>query len=319
MSREARPEPLAVAALRPPKPAVDSWRPLDALLESERRHDGRVETVAALFLAGRECPFTCVFCDLWRFTIDGPTPPGSLPRQISSGLASLGEKGRAAQTVKLYNASNFFDPLAVPDEDLDAIVDAVGDVRRVVVESHPRLLGERSRRLARRLPGELEVAMGLETAHPEVLPRLGKSMTLEDYRSAAARLATDGIALRSFVLLGVPFLEAEAQVEWCVRSAREAFRMGARHVSLIPVRGGNGAMEELAGKGDWTPPRLEWLEEAFEVLLAEDEGVVTVDTWDLEQLSGCSACAGTRRDRLTAMNLSGRATERPTCAECEPS
>ncbi len=275
-----------------------------------------METVAALFLAGRECPFSCVFCDLWRFTIDGATPAGSLPKQIEAGLASLGDPGRAARVVKLYNASNFFDPLAVPDEDIEAIVDRVRDFSRVVVESHPKLLGERSRRLARLLPGELEVAMGLETIHPEVLPRLAKSMTLDDFRSAAQGLAADGIAVRAFVLLGVPFLEPEAQIEWCVRSAREAFRMGARHVSLIPVRGGNGVMEELAGRGDWVAPRLEWLERAFEILLDEAEGVVTVDTWDLETLSGCPSCAGARRERLAAMNRSGEVADRPTCAEC---
>ncbi len=226
--------------------------------------------------------------------------------------------------MKLYNASNFFDPLAVPDEDVDAIVEAVGGFEVVTVESHPTLVAERAVELARRLPGALEVAMGLETTNPEILPRLNKAMSVDDFAAATDRLLGAGAAVRAFVLVGVPFLAAAEQVDWAVRSARDALRLGARHVSLIPVRGGNGTMERLEAAGDWQAPTLESLERSFETLLAqsgaaddvETGGVVSVDTWDLERFSSCPSCFADRRERLVTMNLTGRVIERRGCEEC---
>ncbi|MGB5999545.1 MAG: radical SAM protein, partial [Thermoanaerobaculia bacterium] len=63
--------------LRPAKQPVDAWRPLEVLVEEERTLDRGVQPSITVFLAGRECPFTCVFCDLWRQTLDGPTPAGA--------------------------------------------------------------------------------------------------------------------------------------------------------------------------------------------------------------------------------------------------
>ena len=301
---------------RPPRPVVDAWRPLDAFVEPERDVDGTVRSVAAVFLAGRECPFTCVFCDLWRFTLPGPTPRGSLPLQIGLALESLGAAATGCDAIKLYNASNFFDPLAVPEADLSGIVATVERFGRITVESHPKLIGERALELARRLPGELEVAMGLESAHPRILPRLNKAMTVADFATAADTLLAHGIAVRAFVLVGVPFLEAESQVEWAVRSAERALELGARQVSLIPVRGGNGELERLAARGEWQPPSLDQLEDAFEAALGGATGVVTVDTWDLDRIASCPACLKRRRQRLVQMNLSGRVAPRPPCDGC---
>ena len=102
--------------------------------------------------------------------------------------------------MKLYNAGSFFDPRAVPDADYDAIAATLAGLSRVVVESHPALVGPRVDRLlaalAREAGGErpiqLEVAMGLETAHPGALDRLNKRFTLEGFRTASAALADRG-------------------------------------------------------------------------------------------------------------------------------
>ena len=60
-----------IRSLRPLKPAVDPWRAHGTLIEEERRPNGTIERALTVFLAGAECPFTCAFCDLWRWTIDG--------------------------------------------------------------------------------------------------------------------------------------------------------------------------------------------------------------------------------------------------------
>ncbi|MEE8526196.1 MAG: radical SAM protein, partial [Thermoanaerobaculia bacterium] len=270
--REAR----RIRALRPPKPGVDPWRPIDVLREEERLPDGRRVPALTVFLAGSECPFTCVFCDLWRFTLDGPTPPGAIPDQLRKAFdkVDVGPAGSGpGAIVKLYNASNFFDAKAVPPEDDAEIARLVNPFARVVVESHPKLVGRRCLRFAERLDGKLQVAMGLETVHP-VLPRLGKQATLDDFRRAAALLTDHGVEMRAFVLIGAPFIPAEELIEWVERSAAYAFEHGAVHVSLIPVRGGNGELERLERAGDFTPPTLGNVEEAVERCL--ELGTVTV-------------------------------------------
>ena len=47
-------------------------------------------------------------CDLWRHTLDEPTPDGAIPKQIEFALERLPQ----ASVVKLYNTGKFFDSAA---------------------------------------------------------------------------------------------------------------------------------------------------------------------------------------------------------------
>lgn len=314
--------PRAIRARRPPKPAVDPRRPLGTVVEEERTPDGRLASALTVFLAGAECPFTCVFCDLWRHTLDRPTAAGDLPAQLEAALAELSESGRGRiERLKLYNASNFFDSRSVPAADLPALAALAAPFSRVVVECHPRLVGDACFAWAEDLTGDLEVAMGLETVHPEALPRLGKSMTLADFDRAAAALAARGIAVRAFVLVGAPFVPPSESVEWAVRSAQHAFDQGAESVALIPVRGGNGELERLASAGEFRPPRLADLEAALDGALGLDavrsgRGVVSADLWDLDRLADCAECFAERRARLERLNLEGGTEPVIKCGGC---
>ena len=271
---------------------------------------------ATLVLAGAECPWACVFCDLWRYTIDGPTPPGAIPKQIERALASL-QRGPAI--VKLYNASNFFDARAVPPADDEAIAALVRRFPRVVVECHPKLVGERATAFARRLDGTLEIALGLETIDPRAAPRLGKGATLDDFEHAAATLHAAGIDVRVFLLVGAPWIPTAEQVDSIVASATFARdRLEARHVSLIPVRGGNGAIERLQASGVFAPPSLGLLERALEACLTLGDVVVTADVWDLERMAHCDDCFAARRERLERMSLTGRVESAVQCPACVP-
>ena len=309
-----------IRAARPAKRPVDPWRVLGSLWEQERTAAGDVVPALTLFLAGAECPFTCVFCDLWRSTLDGPTPPGALVAQIERALAAEDPDRLAGARVKLYNASNFFDPRAVPPGDVDAILPLLAPFSRLVVESHPRLIGRRCQDLVTALgPGRLEVAMGLETIHPEALPRLNKKVTLADFDRAVDQLSEWGAAARAFVLVGAPFVPPEETVEWAVRSAAHAFECGVETVALIPVRGGNGELDRLAVRGEFTPPTLAQLEAALDGALARagTRGVVTADLWDAGRLVQCPACGPARLARLERINLRGQSEPPVGCTTCD--
>jgi hypothetical protein len=188
-------------------------------------------------------------------------PPGAIPGQIEFALAQL---GGPPEQIKLYNSGSFFDPAAIPLSDYPEIARKVAFAKHVVVESHPRLVGEKALRLRDLLASSLEVAMGLETIHPQVLPRLNKKFDLGHFSQAAELLREAGIALRAFVLVKPPFLEDAAGIEWAVKSAAFAFSCGAAVVSLIPTRGGNGALERLRETGEFATPRLATLERSLE-------------------------------------------------------
>jgi hypothetical protein len=283
------------------------------LWEEEPDPTGALTPTAVVFLTNRECPFRCVMCDLWTNTLDVTVGPGQIPRQIRDALAAL----PGARQVKLYNAGSFFDPLAIPPEDDDEIAGVVEAFDRVIVEAHPAFLagayGDRCLRFRDRLRGRLEVAIGLETANEDVLARLNKRMTLDSFRRAADFLRRHDVALRVFILLSPPFMRPDEDIEWACRSIDEAVACGATACSIIPTRGGNGAMEAIGD--EVVPPRLRDLESVIEYGLSLDSARVFADLWDIERFFDC-ACSPQRAARLKTMNREQRVPERVNC-DCD--
>lgn len=305
-----------IRSLRPPKPHVEPLRAHGWLVEEERRPGGATERALTVFLAGAECPFTCSFCDLWKWTIDGPTPPGALPTQILGALRAADLGSPPPVRLKLYNASNFFDRRAVPVSDLPAIARLAAPFAGVTVESHARTVGAATLEFARMLSGRLEVAVGLETIHPLAAAGMNKRLDVEVFDRAADFLLANGIDLRVFVLLGAPLIPSAEAVEWAVRTAEHALARGASVVSIIPVRRGNGELDRLAALGHFTAPTLGELEEALVRCVALGPGVVTTDLWDADALAACEACREARVERLRRVNASGLVEARVACTEC---
>ena len=303
-----------ILAARPPRNAVDPRRPYAFLVEPEHNVRGEVVVVATVFLTNRECPFRCLMCDLWKNTLTESVSPGDIPEQIRWARQQL----PPAREIKLYNSGNFFDRKAIPPEDYPAIAELVRGFETVIVENHPNLCGDSCRRFQDRIaPARLEIAMGLETCHPEVLARLNKRMTLADFDRAADYLTESAIRLRVFLLLKPPFLEEAEAVEWTLRSLEYAFDRGAECCSIIPTRVGNGIMDQLLAQGTFSPPRGTSLEQVLEQRLAQQRGRVFVDLWDVEPFFDCADCRPQRIERLREMNLRQQVLPRVLCAECE--
>jgi radical SAM enzyme (TIGR01210 family) len=298
---------------RPERLPADPFKPSAFFLEQELSDSGRLVSSGVILLVNKECPWRCLMCDLWKHTLDRSVPPGAIPRQIDVALA--GFNGMPWQ-VKLYNSGSFFDAAAIPVGDYAAISEKLSTSRRVVVESHPRLVGERVLKFRDLLKPSLEVALGLETVHPGVLPRLNKNFTLDDFAAAVDFLRGHGMSARAFVLVRPPFLDETEGFEWAVRSAEFALKTGADVVSLIPTRPGNGALEHLQAAGEFAPPRLVTLERVQETLLERGCRRVFSDTWDLEQFSACPVCFPLRLERLARMNQTQKIPPAANCKSC---
>ena len=288
-----------VRSQRGDKNLVSAEKPYAFQVESERNQYGDIEEIATLFLTNKECPFQCLMCDLWKNTTNTPVKPGDIPRQIEWALNKL----PPATSIKLYNSGNFFDSKAIPVSDYNAIADLLQGFTRVIIENHPRLLNKHTFEFQETLKPELEIAMGLETVHPEVLKLLNKKMSLDDYSKAVELLGNHSINVRAFILLRPPFLSESEGIEWAKRSIDYAFEIGVQSAVVIPTRHGNGALDQLGTTGHFTPPNLESLEEVLAYGIQLSGGNVFADLWDLGLFSSCTRCLSQRKERLRLMNL----------------
>ena len=130
--------------------------------------------------------------------------------------------------------------------------------------------------------------MGLETAHPEVLERLNKRMTLDQFRLAARFLEANGIDLRVFILRSAPVALGGGRSR--VGEAVARLRLRLRRVGLLadpdPRRqrcDGGSCMPS----GEFAPPSLKSLEATLEYGL------------DAER-AACSRTSGTSRSSFAA-------------------
>jgi hypothetical protein len=251
-------------------------------------------------------------CDLWRNTLTESVPSGAIPEQIDFALSRL----PAARHIKLYNSGSFFDAHAIPPEDYGAIATQVASFERVIVESHPSLIGDRCFRFRDLLRAPFEVAMGLETVHPTVLERLNKHMTLKQFSDAAHRMHKNAVDLRVFILIQPPFVRKDEALYWAQRSLDYAFDCGATAATLIPTRAGNGATDRLMLSGDFASPDLQTVEDALEYGIAIKRGRVFVDLWDIQQMAACSQCRERRIARLASMNLTQQPGAAVPCDAC---
>lgn len=278
--------------------ALSLETPSHQLVEFEPVEAGRLVKTLTVFLTNRECPWHCLMCDLWKETTLKSVPSGSIPRQLRHALNRL--DAADARHLKLYNAGSFFDAGAIPVSDYGEVASQCHLFERVIVESHPRLIGERTIRFQELLGTvELEVAMGLETIHPLILSRLNKGMDTDDFRRASDRLRGRGVRIRAFILVKPPFLTDESEaLDWTCRTIDFAWAAGVHVVSLIPTRAGNGAMEELARRGLFAPPQWSTVEQAFRYGVGARRGVVLMDLWNL------SADIGTDAEKVLSRRLS---------------
>jgi radical SAM enzyme (TIGR01210 family) len=288
-----------IKSLRGNKNHLDPLRPYAWLVEKERTVSGEIEDTAIIFLTNPACPFHCLMCDLWKNTTDGPAIPGAIPAQIEWALEQMPD----VKHVKLYNSGSFFDDRAIPPDDYEKIASLLRGFETVIVESHPKFIGDNCLNFKNMLNPELHVALGLETIHQDVLLKLNKQMTLEDFSNSVRFLTQNGIRSRAFVLLRPPFMSEKEGIYWAKKSIVYAFNAGVECCTIIPVRGGNGAMELLMKRGDFCLPDIQSLETVLEFGIELNAGRVFADVWDLSLFSSCNKCLEKRAERLIDINL----------------
>jgi hypothetical protein len=248
---------------------VDESVAYGAFCEPELTRNGIVEDHNIILTTNKQCSFRCVMCDLWKNTLDYRVESGVITKQVKDALHKLPK----AKHLKLYNAGSFFDRQSIPKQDTFDIADIIQDYETLVVEAHPKLISTSCFEYAEYLQPQLEVAMGLETVDPSVLPRLEKNMTLDDFERATIQLLEHGIFVRTFILLRTPWQSEEEGVYWAKASIDFAQSIGVECCTVIPTRPNAGMM-------DYSPPSAISLEEVVGYGQSKNKGRVFGDTWD---------------------------------------
>ena len=301
-----------IRAQRPAKTPVSADLAYGVFIDEERDPDGALRPYLIVLLSNRECPFTCLMCDLWKNTLDSTSRPEDIITQIDRALAANPQ----ARGIKIYNAGSMFDVRAVPESALEIVADRIAGLGPVIVESHPAFIGASAKAFNEKLGGTLQVAIGLETVHEPTLASLNKQMTLDDFDHGVTYLHDRGIASRAFILVRPPGQSEIEGVEWALRSLEHAARLKIECAVLIPTRLGNGALDVLARAGKFEQPRLISLETVLRVGLESYPGRVFADLWDLETFVRCAACDPVRINNLREMNRTGRPVPPTPCYQC---
>lgn len=300
----------SIVAMRGNKNPVNPQMPYGFLVEKERTVSGKIEDTGIIFLTNRECSFHCLMCDLWKNTTDETVPIGSIPNQIQWALQQM----PGIKHLKLYNSGSFFDLRAIPEEDFGEIASLLENLETVIVECHPRLINGKCLNFRDMLKPDLQIGLGLETVNSDILLKLNKNMSVDDFRNSVGFLTKHGIRSRAFILLRPPLLSESEGIYWAERSIDFAFDAGVECCTIIPVRAGNGAMDFLMERGDFNLPDIRSLETVLEYGIGLRAGRVFADVWDLGLFSNCSRCLDRRTARLINMNLS---QEIGTVVDCE--
>jgi len=299
-----------ILALRGDKNPLKRDRPYAFLVEKERTSAGIIEDVATIFLSNSECPFKCLMCDLWKNTTDRSVDEGDIPTQIKWALDQLPK----ADNIKLYNSGNFFDLKAIPKNDYSEIAQLLSGYKSITIECHPKLINNRCLDFNKILEPRLEVAIGLETVHPEILPLLNKQMDLDDFKRSVEFLNKNGIKSRAFILLKIPYMTEDEGVYWAKRSLDFAFECGVDCCAVIPTRSGNGVLDKLEQSGLFHEPTIQSLEEVLDYGIGLKKGRVFADLWDLDRFSNCDKCIEKSKKRMNEINLNQHSIPQVLCS-----
>ena len=265
------PESLArtVARDRRPEPAdaQDASRFVNAWVEEESLDGERVRAFV-LILRTRGCYWAdekgCSMCGYARDTLGRSATPRELAEQLARALGRY----RDEPYVKLYTSGSFLDDREVDASSREAIVRAfAGRARRLLFETLPEFAVDGALRpLREAFPGELEVALGLETTDPVVLARyVHKNAPPSEYLAAAGRVRAAGARAKAYLLLKPPYLTESEAVADVVRSVAEAApSFDALSVNPVHIQGGT-VVEWLYRRGRYRPP---WLWSVVEALRA---------------------------------------------------
>lgn len=256
VARERRPDPA---------PPGEAARYVNLWSEPEALGEERVSAFVVI-LRTRGCYWAdvkgCSMCGYAKDTLGRSATADELARQLDGALRAY----RDQPYVKFYTSGSFLDDREVdPESRLRIVRSFAGKARRLLFETLPEFAQPGTLQpLREAFPGEIEVALGLESTQPGILQRfINKGSPPSEYLDAGDRIRALGLRAKAYLLLKPPYLTERESIEDVVRSVEVA----APHfdaLSINPVHIQNGTVVEwLYHRRRYRPPWLWSLVEAM--------------------------------------------------------
>jgi radical SAM enzyme (TIGR01210 family) len=251
---------------RPPVAGpVSARRYVNQWTEAEAIGEERVRAFV-LILRTRGCYWAdlkgCSMCGYAKDTLGRSATPEELGEQLEAALRAY----RGEPYVKVYTSGSFLDDREVDADSRRRLVEAfAGRARRLLFETLPEFATAESLGPLRAVfPGEIEVALGLESTQPDVLLRyVNKNSPPQAYFEAADRVRALGLRTKGYLLLKPPYLTERESIEDVVTSIRVAApRFDTLSVNPVHIQNGT-VVEWLYHRGRYRPP---WLWSLAEVM-----------------------------------------------------
>jgi len=176
----------------------------------------------------------------------------------------LAQYGTAFKIVKLFTSGSFLDQEELPIDARDAILSALADTPKVIVESRPEFVTSEICGDVVRSNRHVEIAIGLETSNDDIRDScINKGFTFRDFVRASKVAHSDGLTVKAYLLLKPPFLTEVEALENAIQSTHDAAPYADTiSLNLCNVQKGT-LVEALWKKRLYRPP---WLWTAVEVL-----------------------------------------------------
>ncbi len=151
---------------------------------------------------GRCAHGKCVFCGYGRIS-GAPADPKEISRRYDMFFQEL--KGETQ--VKVFGSGSFLDDAQIPAQSREEFIRRCKDagVKQVTIESRPEFIT--SEKLAEFDGLELSVAIGLESSYDELLKKLNKGFTTDDFEAAAKTIHDSGVKVRAYLIVNTPYTD----------------------------------------------------------------------------------------------------------------
>lgn len=236
---------------------------LEALWKEDDMVDGSKVKAMVVIMRTNGCCWVkhggCTMCGYREASLMNVTNDDLL-KQLDQALSRY----KGEPFVKMYTSGSFLDDNEVPPEVRAKYFEAFKDCKRLLFESRPEFI---TPEVVKTLPKNVTVALGLESATPEVLEKsVHKGFTPDDIKRAGELLKDNGLGVRTYLLLKPPFMTEEMAIEDAVKSARFADPF-SDEISINPLNVQRATyVERLWKRGEFRSPWIWSLIEVFRQL-----------------------------------------------------
>jgi radical SAM enzyme (TIGR01210 family) len=249
--------------------------------------------------------------------IHRPVTSDEYRHQLAHALTQI-RPGTGPVQLDLFVSGSFLNPEEVPVAAQEQMLQRAAQhprIKSILIETRPEYATREA--LARVVAAAggvpLEVAIGLESADPEILEhRIKKGFSWSDFELAAGRVAEAGAGLLTYVLLK-PIATGEAEaIADAIATSKKVLALGKEldldtRIALEPCFVGPGTpLAEAFARGDYRPP---WLWSVIAVVRqVMEHGPVLVGLSDeglqpAQVAHNCEHCSDRVRQALAELNL----------------